>query len=140
MLTPDGCDIALSGISLNPCMNPGAILGTEALLTDQMPRYLAPMHGASMLKQINSLPNTQLHTAGLDRNREMGLRQYRTYVRRHIIRTFLRMPINWIIFRHQSGEKTRQIGLYIGIGVFLHDQTSRGMPHKQGQQTVMYAA
>jgi len=66
MLTPDGRGIALSGISLNPCMNPGAILGTEALLTDQMPRYLAPMPGASMLKKINSLVKIKITGAGID--------------------------------------------------------------------------
>jgi len=105
-----------------------------------MRRHLAPMCRTPMFKQVDALPGSQHHAPGVHRDRKLGLGQYGTNVRRHVIRAFQRMAVNRVIFRHESGKETRQIALNIRVGVFLHDQTGRGMPHKQGQQAILYAA
>lgn len=61
-------------------------------------------------------------------------------MRRHVVRAFQHMGeighrrvIPW---RHEAAEEGLKVNLNVRVGVFLHQQRARGMPHEQGQQAV----
>ncbi len=105
-----------------------------------MRSHLAAMRSAPMFEQVNALPDAEHETSGTHGYRKLGLSQHGADVRRHVIRSFLDMAIFRVVFRHKPGQKSLQIVLHIGVGIFLHDQAGRGMPHEQGQQRIAQAA
>ena len=94
---------------------------------------LSLMRRTPVLEQINPLPSPQSELALQDRNRELHAGQDRTDVGGHVIGAFVRVPIVTILRRH-AVEKCLKIGPNVPRGVFLYDQSGRGMPAKQGQK------
>ena len=88
------------------------------------------MRRAPMLEQVNTLPHPQSESAAQDRNRELHAGQRRTDMGGHIICAFVRVPIQSCILGREAIEKGLQIGANVPRGVFLYEQSGRGMPAK----------
>src|SRR5947209_4219591 len=61
-------------------------------------------------------------------------------MRGHVVRTFRRVPVMWIVLRRDSLEVVRQIFDNVRIRVLLNAERSRGVLNKQCQQTCLDAA
>ena len=68
---------------------------------------------------------------GIDKLR---LRQRRADVRRHVVRTFGRVPVARVVFRRQALEEIRQIEHHVGIGILLNHQRRRSVLDEDRQQ------
>jgi hypothetical protein len=69
------------------------------------------------------------------RNRQRRLRQCRPYMRRHIVRPFVLMPIARIVLRRQPLEIIRQIAHHVRVRVLLNRQRCRRVLHEHRQQS-----
>ncbi len=108
----------------------------------EMCRNLSVMRRSAMFKQIYTLPSAQNGLSRHYRNRQ-GNRQKRGFdMGWHIIGTFIGVPQichrRVVRRRHQPVEKSPQVRLYFGVGIFLNDQRTRSMPHKQRQQPIAF--
>jgi len=86
-----------------------------------------------MLIQVDSLPDPKGHFPLPDRNAERCGRQRGADVSRHVIRTFGSMLKDSISVRNKAGQEPLQIGLHGWIGIFLNQQRTTRMLHKQMQ-------
>lgn len=93
-----------------------------------------------MLEYVDALPGTECRHAVDDRNRQLGLRQRRTHVRRHVISPLERVFVKRVAFRHEPCEKSFEIALHARIVVFLDQQAGGGMADVEREQSLAYAA
>ena len=56
-------------------------------------------------------------------------------MRRHIVRTFVLMPVPRIVLRREPFKKIRQIPDDVRIRILLNRERSRGVLHKHSQQS-----
>ena len=94
----------------------------------------AAVRPLAMFEQINALPGSQRQLALVNRNRQLRLRESRPDMRRHIVRTLGRVPVQARIFRDQAGKEIGQVGHHVGIGVFLNHERRRGVLAENSQQ------
>jgi hypothetical protein len=76
------------------------------------------MRPTTVLDQVDALPGAKAESAGSNRDVQRHSVQHRFDMRRHIIRPFHVMDPGRI-FRCEPIERRDQIGLHVGIGVFL---------------------
>ncbi len=91
----------------------------------------------TMLPEKNTLPDAQHQCAGNIRDRQAGRRQHRLDMRWHIVRTFLGMGIEGIMTWHQTVQPGLHIVAGEDVGVFLNQQTGRGMLDEQCTETIL---
>lgn len=90
----------------------------------------------SVLPQEDALPGSQQQPASIKRDRQLGRRQGALDMRRHVVRTFKRVGVEWIALRHQSIQPVLQVIAYVGITVFLYQQTCRCVTNEEGAKAV----
>src|SRR5271166_3870148 len=105
------------------------------LLTQRVDRDLAPMRRAPMLEEINPLPRSERETAVDQRDRQVGRRQRRPDVRRHIIGAFIVMGVAMRVLRRDAFEKRLEIRADLRRGVLLDEKGGRRVPAEQGDQS-----
>ncbi len=100
---------------------------------------LALVRGTAMFEHVKTLPRAQHHLAIRHRDRQGNGHHSCLDMRRHIVRAFVCVPQvghGWVIRgRDQTREERLQIRLNLRVGVFLDQQRTGRVAHKQGQQT-----
>lgn len=89
----------------------------------------------TMLPEEYTLPGTERKITIDNGNSQTGGRQRRFDMRWHIIRSFLSMCIQCIMFWNQAVEPGLKITSSRGVVVFLDEQACRRMPDKQCTKT-----
>jgi len=91
-----------------------------------------------MLKQVNTLPCAERQRAVMHRNTERGRQKSGLDMGGHIIRALISMSeighFRVRRGRHESVEKGLQVGLYLGVRVFLNEQAGGGVADKEREQ------
>ena len=91
-----------------------------------------------MLKKIHPLPGTQPQSPVNQRNRQRYRHHRRLDMGGHIIRALISMSeighFRVRRGRHESVEKGLQVGLYLGVRVFLNEQAGGGVADKEREQ------
>src|SRR5271166_6977721 len=93
------------------------------------------MRRAPMLEEINPLPRSERETAVDQRDRQVGRRQRRPDVRRHIIGAFIVMGVAMRVLRRDAFEKRLEIRADLRRGVLLNEKGGRRVPAEQGDQS-----
>lgn len=63
----------------------------------------------------------------------MRLRQRRADVRRHVVGTFQRMAIAWVVFRNEPLEEIRHVEHHVRVDILLDHQRRRGVLDEDSQ-------
>jgi len=113
---------------------------TAILFAQQVKHHAAGLGTSPMLEDINPLPGAEQGHAIGNRDRQVGLRQGSTHMRRHVIRTFQRVFVDRVAFRHQSRQESLQIAPHTRIVVFLDQQAGRGVADIKREQPLADAA
>lgn len=100
---------------------------------------LTLMRAIAVFKQINALPRTQRQLPVHHGDRQVGGQQRGLDMGGHVVGAFVgmcqighrRVRAGW----HKPRKIVLQVSLNLGVGIFLNDQTGRGMADKQRQQT-----
>ncbi len=92
-----------------------------------------------MLPQIDSLPRTESAAATSNRDSDRRLRYYRPDMRRHVVRTFLRMQKLVSAFRYEGAHERFQIPTDVLIGIFAHHDRRTGVLDKNVAQPDTHA-
>ena len=87
-----------------------------------------------MFKHVEALPSPQRQFSPHHGNAQLGGSQGGADVRRHIVRTFRRVPVEPGIGRREARKILIQIEQYIRVGIFLDGERGAGMPDEQRQQ------
>ncbi len=90
---------------------------------------------ASVLVQVDALPDAQRQLAPFNGNAERYGRKRGPDVGGHVVRAFRGVPEDRVSVRHQARQKTFHIGLYGGIGIFLNEQRTARMLNEQMQHS-----
>ncbi len=91
-----------------------------------------------VLDEIDALPCSQNQRAGDDGNGELGLRQRRANMRRHVVRPFRVMGVARSL-RRDLREEGLEVLEHRRIGVFLDQQRRGGMAAEDRQQPLVEA-
>ena len=105
-----------------------------------MQYYAACLHSTPVLEDVNALPGAEQRLAVGNRDRQVGLRQCRAHVGRHVVEAFQCVFVNRVAFRHQPRQEALQIRLHGRIVIFLYQQARRGVADIQGEQALPDAA
>ena len=84
--------------------------------------------------QVYPLPGAEAAAAAGDRQRQVGMREDRAHMGRHIIRSFRHMLEQVITIRHKTHHETLQVGSHVGVGVLAEYQRGTGVMKKQVAQ------
>jgi hypothetical protein len=87
-----------------------------------------------MFEKIDSLPRSQSESALNDGNRELRAGERGADMGRHVVGAFVLVPIAPRLLGRQAFEKRLEISANVRGGVLLNEQSSGGMPAKQGQE------
>ena len=102
--------------------------------TDHVQKHIAAMRRGAVLEEINALPRAERHAPILHRNGKLRGRQRRADVRGHVVGAFDGVPVKPIVLGHHAAEERVEIGLDIGVGIFLNQQRGRCVLHEDRQQ------
>lgn len=97
-----------------------------------MNHHLTTVREIAVLPQIETLPGSQNEATVGDRNLLGGARDRRADMGGHIVGAFRVVDIAAAVLGDKLGEEIIQVAQHIGVGVFLDDQTGRGVAHEYG--------
>ena len=76
----------------------------------------------AMFAQVNTLPDAQVKSAISNWNINTGTKEAILYVGRHVVVTFIVMPVVRGFFRHKLIEVTFQVLAYCRVGILINRQ------------------
>ena len=96
------------------------------------------MRCATMLKEENALPGSELHFSVHNRHGPAGAREDHADVRRHVVAAFRIVREVIGIFRHEALEKFSQIVSRGGVGIFHNHNAATGVLNENRNYSVAH--
>jgi len=101
---------------------------------------LALVRTGPMFEKVNSLPSSQHHLPANNRNRQADRQERGLDMGRHIVGALVGMSqighLGVGRGRHEPVKKLGQVSLYLGIGVLLDEERTRGVPDEKRQHAI----
>ena len=111
-------------------------LHLQQLFTNDCDPNLTSMWCATMFKEKNSLPRSELYFPIDDRDGLARSRQNHANVRRHVIAAFGAVREVIGVFRHNPIEERLQVPSRSRIGIFHEGYAATGVPNKNRDDSI----
>jgi hypothetical protein len=97
---------------------------------------VAPATVQGVLARADRLPDAERQLAAAHRDRKLHGGQGGAYMGRHVVRTFVAMPVQRVTIGDEPGHEALEVAEYLRIGIFLDQQAGGSVTQEEGDQSV----